>query len=86
MDHFKVRVRIEIVPESEGHSAGREGGDVSGVDEEAVERVAAASAASIDEMEETLLRNGYEAMRRVLIRHFTQVSKRGLYGGRAGPR
>lgn len=85
MERFKVRVRIEIVPESEGDAARREPADLDGVEEETVERVAAESAASIDDMEETLLKNGYETMRRALSRHFEKVSKRGLYGGRPRP-
>jgi len=85
MERFKVKVRIEIVPESEGDSTRRDAADVCGIEEEAVELVAAETAASIDDMEETLLKNGYDTMRRALSRHFAEVSKRGLCGGRVPP-
>ncbi len=34
--------------------------------------------ASIDDMEETLLENAYEVMRRALSKHLSEVSKKGL--------
>jgi predicted glycosyltransferase involved in capsule biosynthesis len=81
MDGFKVRIRVEIVPASEADGAPREAGGISYVDEEAVKRVSAAQAVSIDDMEEVLLENAYEVMRRALGEHFAKVSKRGLSSG-----
>ena len=58
---------------------------MDGVDEEAVQRISAETATSIDEMEETLLVNAYEVMRRALTRHLTEVSKGGLSSKRGQP-
>jgi len=81
MDGYKVRVRVEIVPAGEADGTTREAGDISHVDEEAVRKVSAAQAVSIDDMEEVLLENAYEVMRRALGEHFAKVSKRGLSSG-----
>jgi len=78
MDEFRVRIRVEIVPAGETDSSESESSGLDRIDEEAVETVTAAKAVSIDDMEETLLDNAYEVMRRALGRHFTEVSKRGL--------
>jgi len=82
MDGFKVRIRIEIVPEGETDGTEDGGSGLDGIDEEAVATVSAAQAISIDDMEETLLENGYEVMRRALSKHLGEVSKRGLLNGR----
>jgi len=74
MDGFRVRIRVEIVPTGEAAGAG----GLSRVEEEAVAQITATQAVSIDDMEETLLENAYEVMRRALGEHFTKVSKRGL--------
>jgi len=74
MDGFRVRIRVEIVPTGEAAGAG----GISSVDEEAVAMITTPHAVSIDDMEETLLENAYEVMRRALGEHFTKVSKRGL--------
>jgi len=81
MERYKVRIRVEIVPA--GEPQGSDGGDGSldGIDEEAVETISAEQAASIDDMEETLLENAYEVMRRALGKHLSEVSKRGLSAG-----
>ena len=82
MDGFKVRIRIEIVPESEADGSEDGGSGLDGIDEQAVATVSAAQATSIDDMEETLLENGYEVMRRALSKHLGEVSKRGLSNAR----
>ena len=80
MDGFRVRIRVEIVPEGD---ADGEVGDIvlDGVDEEVVERITAAQALSIDDMEETLLGNAYDVLRQALSKHFAERSKRGLSNG-----
>lgn len=81
MDGVKIRIRVEIEPASEVDGVTGEAGSISCVDEEAVRKVSAAQAASIDDMEEVLLENVYEVMRRALGKHFAKVSKRGLSSG-----
>jgi hypothetical protein len=83
MDGYKLRLRVEIVPTAETDGCGPQQCGLDGVDEEAVEMISATKATSIDEMEETLLENGYEVMRRALSKHLTEVSKRGLSNGPA---
>lgn len=78
----RIRIRIEIVPAEEADGAAAR---LDGVDEEAVCEVSEATAASLDEMEERLLENAYEVMRRALGSHFAAVSKGGLSGGRRPP-
>ena len=78
MDGFRVRVRVEIVPAGDADDASGEASDVNHVDEEAVRKVSASQAVSIDDMEEVLLENAYEVMRRALGEHFAKVSKGGL--------
>ena len=82
MDRYKVKIRVEIVPV--GEPDGSDEGDISldGVDEEAVQTVSAEQAVSIDDMEEVLLENSYEVMRRAIGKHLSTVSKRGLSTGR----
>jgi hypothetical protein len=81
MDRYKVRIRVEIVPAGESDSPEGGGGSLDGIDEEAVETLSAEHAASIDDMEETLLENAYAVMRRALGKHLSEVSKRGLSTG-----
>jgi len=78
MDGFKIRIRVEIVPASEADEAICQRADISHVDEEAVRKVSASQAVSIDDMEERVLDGAYEVMRRALGEHFTKVSKKGL--------
>jgi hypothetical protein len=80
MAGFRIRFRVEIAPEDEADGATGAGDGISTVDEEAVRTVSAAQAVSIDDMEEALLENVYEVMRRALGEHFARVSKRGLSG------
>lgn len=80
--NYTVRVRIEIAPA--GRDANTPGGEkrsLDGIDQEAVRTITEEQAVSIDDMEETLLENAYEVMRRALERHFGDVSKRGLSTG-----
>lgn len=81
MDEFMVRIRVEIVPAGQADGATGEAGELNQVDEEAVRRISAAQAVSIDDMEEALLENAYDVMRRALARHFSEASKRGLSNG-----
>lgn len=81
MDGVKVRIRVEIVPASEVDGVTGEAGSISYVDEEAVRKVPAAQAASLEDMEEVLLGNAYEVKRRALGEHFAKVSRRGLSSG-----
>ncbi len=81
MDRYKVRIRVEIVPAGEPGGSDGGGGSLDGIDEEAVETISGEQAASIDDMEETLLENAYEVMRRALGRHLSEVSKRGRSTG-----
>lgn len=78
MSGFRIKIRVEIVPEVDAH--GWEGGDtgLDGIDEEAIKTVSDEQAVSIDDMEETLLENAYEVMRRALSKHLSDMSKRGL--------
>jgi len=75
----KISMRIGIGPAEEAAGAAAR---LDGVDEEAVWVVTDTTAASLDEMEEKLLENGYAVMRRALASHFAEVSKRGLSSGR----
>lgn len=76
---YRVRVHIEIVPAGQdADTSGGKNGALDGVDEEAVKTITEEQAVSIDDMEETLLQNTYEVMRRALERHFSEASKRGL--------
>ena len=81
MDQFRVRIRVEIVPAGESDGSDGAGSGLDGIDEEAVESISAAQAASIDDMEDTLLENAYEVMRRALSKHLGDMSKRGLSTG-----
>jgi len=74
----RIRIRIEIGPAEEPDEADGAGARLDGVDEEAVCEVTAATAASLDGMEEKLLENSYAVMRRALASHFAAVSKGGL--------
>ena len=85
MDRYKVRIRVEIVPAGAPDDSDGGGGSLDGIDEEAVETISAEQAASIDDMEETLLENAYEVMRRALGKHLSEVSKRGLPTGSDQP-
>ena len=80
MDGFRVRVRVEIVPAGDADDASGEASDVNHVDEEAVRKVSASQAVSIDDMEEVLLENAYEVMRRALAEHFAKVVVRRKVG------
>jgi len=81
MGRYKVRFHVEIVPIGESGGPDPEGGILDGVDEEAVRTVSAEQAVSIDDMEETLLENAYEVMRRAVGKHLSAVSKKGLSTG-----
>lgn len=83
MDRYKVRIRVEIVPAGEPDGPG--GGSLDGIDEEAVKTISAEQASSIDDMEETLLENAYDVMRRALGKHLSEVSKKGLSPGSGLP-
>ncbi len=85
MDRYKVRIRVEIVPAGAPEGSDGGGGSLDGIDEEAVETISAEQAASIDDMEETLLENAYEVMRRALGKHLSEVSKKGLSPGSDQP-
>ena len=81
MDRYKVRIRVEIVPAGESDGSDGGGSGLDGIDEEAVETVSGEQAVSIGDMEETLLENAYEVMRRALGKHLSEVSKKGLSTG-----
>ena len=83
MDRYKVRIRVEIVPAGEPDGPGG-GGSLDGIDEVAAETVSAEQASSIDDMEEVLLENAYDVMRRAMAKHLSEASKRGLSPG-SGP-
>jgi len=83
MDGYKIRVRIEIIPESDTTDAAAAASVLDHVEEQIVDTVSKSRGDSIDDMEEVLLCNTYEVMRQTLSRHFAEVSKRGLLQGRA---
>lgn len=77
MGGYKVRVRVEIVPEELDAAPLAAPGQIDRVDEQVVEAVTTEQAFSIDDMEEALLRTGYAAMRQAVADHFGKMSKKG---------